>query len=786
MALGIDPVTTLRLADEKEVLSLFDARGIAPCRTHAPNFIWSNKRVQHQTSYEGIISFEQAWSSYLSKNDNIFTYTVEGQKLSKPWDAMIAEAFQSLIKRTSMKTAIAVDNAFSEKQQGKLLSISSRGYLSNVDLIWRPVAIILDFLDCNPDLNLSEGTKFLIVDAESSHPEATILELRFVDGFLIPLRKFFRKEDALSFPLSTIKASRKLALKLADLNEEKANFLQEGEFLADFAYFRSGGQISDTWIKKNHRFELFKFSKTLVELLEEKNPFGGLVAECRQRAEECDVDIILWHGWPMRCREDLNQKTDYVMSADSVALGAKRYAERVEAGLPSYLELLPELEIYSKNHKTNRLEFFTIIEEREYPGGRKVSIDPINDFDIQKGIKSLPVILRRSDWGNVRKVEFDELPEIEENAPITITGQLVPGQGHLGLQMSSRDGRENLFGEKHHIDINWDTMIDVDDPEEPHEKLAPAVYPILGRVFDEEDPEMRIALRVAVNARSIDTIVNYRGHQISFKKLLEPWGYHWPWINTRARMAPTCGQPTCGLFSSGYKKDDEIDQLSADLAKILENENLLSRHKFMNYMFVYTPESFKQELRDIFSKPISNLRSNDINTNTAYGVGRVFNQAKDVELFFRFLINSSGKNSWPSFPTSAYTKVYFWSVFRCLCYYQESSRADSVLAAQVCELICNFLERGNPNATEKKYCLCALLFMTRIREHDPSFLKPSGRLAELVIQTIEAMPPMRFPATIRLNGKDGDNLSQFILRFIKKEVTQEDCSALEGLVTSMG
>lgn len=786
MALGIDPATTLRLADEKKVLSLFEARGIAPCRTHAPNFIWSNKRVQHQTAYEGVISFEQAWSSYLSENDNIFTYKVEGQELSKPWDAMIAEAFQKLIKTTSGKTAIAVDNSFSEDQQGQLLSISSRGYLSNVDLIWRPVAITLDFLDRNPDSNLSEGTKLLIVDAESSLPEATILELRSVNGHLIPLRKFFRDEDALSFPLSTIKASRKLALKLTDLYEEKANFLQGGEFLADFAYFRNGDQISDTWIKKNHRFEPFKFNKTLAELLEEKNPYGELVAECRQRAEECDSDIILWHGWPMRYREDLNRKTDYVMSADSVALGAKRYAERVEAGLPSYLELLPELEIYSKNHKTNHLEFFTIIEEREYPGGRKISIDPINDFDIQKGIKSLPVILRRSDWGNVRKVEFDDLPEIEENAPITITGQLFPGQGHLRLRMSSRDGRENLFGEKRYIDINWDTMVDVDDPEEPREKLTPDVYPILGRVFDEDDPEMRTALQAAVNARSIDTIVSYRGHQISFKKLLEPWGYHWPWINTRARMAPTCGQSTRGLFSSGYKKDDKIDQLSVDLAKILENENPRSRHKFMNYMFVYTPESFKQELRDIFSKPKNELRLNDINTNTAYGVGRVFNQAEDVELFFRFLINSSGNDSWPSFPTLAYTKVYFWSVFRCLCYYQESSRADSVLAAQVCELICNFLERGSPNVTEKKYCLCALLFMTRIREHDPSFLEPSDRLADRVIQTIEAMRPINFPPAMGLNGNDGDNLSKFTLRFIKKEVTQEDFSALEGLVTSMG
>jgi len=783
MALGIDPATTLRLADENNVHSLFEARGIAPCRNHAPDFIWSNKRVQHQTSYEGVVCFEQAWSSYLSEEDTTFTYKIEDQELSKPWDAVVAEAFQRLIKPAPGKTAIAVDNSFSEDQQDQLLSLSSRGYLSNVDLIWRPVAITLDFLDSNPHSGVSEGTRLLIVDAESSKPEATILELRSIDGYLVPLRKFFKKEDALSFTLSTTKASQELARTLTDLDAETAKNIQGGEFLGDFARFRNGDPINDTWVKKNHRFESFEFSKTLAEFLDEKNDYVKLVTECRQRAEECDADIILWHGWPMRCRKDLDLVTDYVMPADSVVHGAKLYAERVEAGLPSYLELLPELDIYSTNHKTNRPEFFTIIEEREYPGGCTIEIDPINSFDIEKGIESLPIVLRRGDWESSRKVEFDDLPEIEENAPITITGLLVPGQGHLQLRMFSRDGRENLFGDKCHIDINWDTMEDFDIPEPPKE-CAPDAYPVLGRVFDEDDPEMRVALRTAVNAQSIDTIVTYREHQVSFKKLLEPWGYHWPW-NTTKSSVPSCGQFPRGLFCTAYKKDDEIDQLAAELAKIIENENPRSRHKFLNYMFVYSPESFKQELRDIFSKSVSQLNPKAINTNTVYGVGRVFNRAEDVELFFRFIINSSGKDSWPTFPKDDYTKVYFWSVFRCLCYYQESSKVGSELAAKVCEIICNFLERGKPNPTEKKYCLCALLFLTRIREHNQLFLDPNESLALRIVDTItKKAPHFPFPKAMGITGNDGDNLSQFTLRFINKDVTENDFSMLKGLVTS--
>jgi hypothetical protein len=779
MPLGIDPATTLRLTDAKEMQTLFGARGIAPCRTHAPNFVWSNQRVQHQTGYDSVISFEQAWSYYLSEKKDVFTYDIEGQQLSKTWDAMIAEAFQRLIKTPTGKTAIAVDNSFSEDQQYQLLKVSSQGYLSNVDLLWRPVAIALDFLSTYTNSGASEGMKLLIVDAESTHPEATLLELRLEDGHLVPLRKFYRDEDKLSCSWTSIKETQKLALQLADHDHKKAKILRGGEFLEHFAHFRDGDAISDTWIKINQRFECFEFTKPLAKLLEEKDPFGGLVAESRQRADEYDANLILWHGWPLRCREDLNELTDFVMPAGCVSRGAKVYAEQVEAKLPTYLELLPQLEIYSTNHKTNRPEFFTIIEEKEYPGGHRVAIDPINDFDIEKGIPSLPIILRRRDWGKVRKVEFDDLPEIEENAPITITGQLVPGQGHLKLRMQSREGRENLFGEKRYIDINWDTMDDYELPKESREKYAPDAYPVLGRVFDEDDPEIRTALQAAVNACSLDTIVNYHGHQVRFKKLLEPWGYNWPWGNER------CGQSTRGLFSSGYKQDDEVDQLAEDLAKLVEELKPRFRHKFLNYMFVYTPESFKQELREIYSTPVNQLDPQDININTAYGVGRIFDQAKDVELFFKFLIHSSEEDSWPSFPSADYTRVYFWSAFRCLCYYQDTSRVNSALATQVCKRICNFLDRGGPNATEKKYSLCALLFMTRIRDHEPSFLDPADNLAERVVRTINKRAPnVRFPPAMGIDGNDGDNLSQFTIRFINKEVTDRDFAMLKGLVTS--
>lgn len=202
-------------------------------------------------------------------------------------------------------------------------------------------------------------------------------------------------------------------------------------------------------------------------------------------------------------------------------------------------------------------------------------------------------------------------------------------------------------------------------------------------------------------------------------------------------------------------------------------------------MFVYTPEDFIQELRDIYSTPFKDLPNNAINTNTAYAVGRVFHTSADLELFMRFIINSSAADKWPVYPKKDFSKVYFWSVFRCLCYYEDTAQVDAGLAENVCNRICNYINGTDDAEYARKYCLCALLFLTRIRHYSPAFMEPDGELGARVIETIENMRPIKFPPAMGLSGNDGDNLCQFTLRFVRQEATEDDYAGLEGLITSM-
>lgn len=797
MALGIDPGSILRVVGENREKTLFGAQGVPPCRNHESHFIWSDKRVCRQTEQVKSVQFEQAWAEVMKPDDSTFSWSLSGQEMRKSWDLVVAEALHQLIPHSKGKIAIAVDNSLNEKKQDALLSLCSRAHLLSIDLLWRPVAIALDFLSKNQQGRLAQGGKVLVVDAESMTPEITLLELRSRSRTLIPLRAPFREEqDPVVSDWRSFDASKDLARLLSNNDSNVEEGLANGIFSADFQRYRDGEDVPHTWVKDGPRYRAHYFSRSLDELC--AGMVDALVAEAKQRAAEAEADIILWHGWPFRFRADLNAANSILMPANSVARGAKIYAECVENNKPTYLENIPLTEIISKDRHTGHVEFFPIVEEGEYEGGRARSIAPINQFSIQQGLQSLPIILRRSDWEMARKVEFDNLPVFEEEVPVTITGELKPGQGRLKLWIEPREGPSELFGEQRRIEINWEGMIEIEDPSRRKNK-APQVYPITGRVFDQDDADIRQALRemVRVGGR-LTTEVMYNNRNVRFNKVFDPWGYNDP-------FGKRLNEPTRGMFGPAHIEDEEVIRLAEDLAKNIENyhgTNQGKRHEYLNKMFVYTSSEFMHELRGIYSKEKPAIDS----WNTAFAPGRVFSTSEDMTIFLNFIVSSCNDSGWPDWPDISYTTKYFWSVFRCLCYYEETADIDCGLAEKVCHRVCNYIAHRNNNnwhavqgeaggrwtasnvKNSQKFCLCALLYMTRIRNACPRFLEypcKNGSLTQEVIDAIEQMPAVPFPKTMNFGGGDGDNLSRFTLRFIKNEATEDDFDGLEGLITSM-
>lgn len=801
MALGIDPGATLRFADGAGVVSYHGAVGLPPCRSHDSGFIWNRKRIFRETSRKYMVGFEDAWFGALNPDAETYQWSSNGTELTRSWDLIVSDSLSQLIPANNGKSAIAIDNSLSEDQQDSLLSVCSRAHLTNVDLLWRPVAILLDFLRHPSGHGLKTGNRVLVVDSESSRLEATLLELRMDRGVLVPLRKAFRDEDVVEERWVSKLATKGLS-DLLDDDELIQESLLSGEFSSDFLRYRDGEHVDSTWIRRGVRFEPFVLNtKNRTNLFDEIDVEGtdirDVISAVMTRAKKADVSAVLWHGWIFRNRNDLSDQVNHLMDEGCVSRGAQHYSTCIENGSPTYLEAVPELSIMSEVAGENRHEYFPIIPADEYLGGNTITVTPIDRFSLKKKIAELPIVLKRADWDCPRKVVFDGIPPVPEDTQVVITGEMKPGQGKLKLWIEAKDSDVSLFGDRRRIEINWDTMEDL----EMSQYCGPEVYPVQGRLFDENDPDARRILKEVVRAGGpLTKEVTYQGHVVRFNKVLEPWGYNTPW-GERLR------EPTRGLFGSKQVDDKEIETLAVELAEIIESTHSASspaavnkRHRFLNYMFRNTPKRFIQELRELYSETNPNIPG----WNTAFAPGRVFQTSGDLAVLMKFIIDQSGDNGYPTCPDISYTAKYFWSVFRSLCYYDDPANVDAKLAANVCHCICNYLDARNANGwapvqgetgnwmrtniqTAQKSCLCAFLFLTRIRRSSPLFLDypcKADSVTQRVVSTIESMPTVPFPPSM-LADKSLGSLDEFTLRFIRKEVGSKDYEALEGLVTSM-
>lgn len=217
------------------------------------------------------------------------------------------------------------------------------------------------------------------------------------------------------------------------------------------------------------------------------------------------------------------------------------------------------------------------------------------------------------------------------------------------------------------------------------------------------------------------------------------------------------------------------------------------RIKWLSYMFRYCGEGFHSELRSMFSRRRPGIDS----WNWAYAVGRVFSSSGDFELFLDFLAAPEHcRPGFPAYPDRGYTKMYWWSFFRCLCYYPDSIDVpeEEVLAAL--RMLTTFIENADWSRIARdryekncpKFCLCAVLYSLRMREKRPDFLQPGAELCDTLATAVaRTIPKQKYPQAMLQHAQDptGEGLNGLVLRFLRQTAGEKDLAAIEGLTTSM-
>ncbi len=764
----------------------FGVAGVPP-RIPRESFVWDRPDAARSSRPREVVPLASAWAALADSAPADFKWKYDGGvEGSRFLTDFVGEALlQNVPLMRQMKAVVAVDNRLAEEQQDLLLQSLGAAGASDVELLWRPIALALAFMDSASRSKLKDGDKLLVIDAESTHPEVTCIEVREHNGRLLPLRNVPDQQADNPFEWGGRAIRRKIAEATADGIKDVADQLLAGPFTEQFVAFTEVRLCSDVWCRDGAQHHAVLLSAPEAREKCRQVMCTVSMADIRKAiSTQHPVDsmaAVLWHGWPFRVSENQTMlPRDVLMPSDAVAQGAVSYGIRLLDGEPAYLDTLPGLYILSEVRELGTFAYFPLVVPGIWEGGRTWTLQcPLSRFSVKRGVAEFPAVLRRSDEQRCRKV-ITSIPAPAQDTRVVIRAEMRPAHGRAKVTIEGAEGHEFVFGEKRTVTLDWKSMKEIDDPL----TSAPSVYPVRGRLFDDDEYRQIVKTWLANEAATPYSKVTYRGRELAFWKLMEPWGLISPWGYTPNWKS----EPTRGMFGAEYVPgyEDISEQIAQRINMSIKG---LDRVKFLNYMFVYAPVSFKEELRRKYSeeRPVFSNGVGLPSWNWAYAPGRVFSTRADIQLFADFIIRI-GKNEYPIYPNGAFTAIYWWSFFRCFCYHSDAVNIPEDRVCRVLQMIDAHVNMEDIEGQTAKNILYAILFSTRIRSRAPGFLQPGDDLCARLVQDVrDRIPNTKWPRGMgsQVDDPHGEGLNGFVLRFLLQTATTQDFKLLEGLTTSM-
>ena len=187
----------------------------------------------------------------------------DGNSESKSPADLIAEALKANIHANYEKVVYTIDNNLNELKQNTLIK-SLRNQIPNVELLWRPVAIALDFLNSQGRENLDEQVQILIVDTDSFFPELTVFNLEVFKDCLVPVRTLPEPKENLFEDYSSFELKRTFIKKIS-ASADEAEQLVNGPFTAGIFNFLEGNNKSDIFLRSGLSYYKFDLKDEWIE-----------------------------------------------------------------------------------------------------------------------------------------------------------------------------------------------------------------------------------------------------------------------------------------------------------------------------------------------------------------------------------------------------------------------------------------------------------------------------------------------------------------------------------------
>lgn len=802
-------------------------------------FIWNNPSAADPTFIDGLIPLEEAWArlSYLEPRGTPKRDPLRWRYRGADADSTLnpAEAIANAIMQNTPiglaleRVVVAIPNHLDETGQDDLISAFQALGRSNIQLLWRPIALAMSWASRNPDRAkalVDSGRSLWVMDFESYGLEITELKWRRHPreaNYVCPVRAYPRRSD-----FDSGWASRHWAEKVAGNvcgEHGRSSSLLWGPAGADFQRYLEGephGALVFQDKEDPRRWSLG--GPVPVQLQQDAVALAGTIGRLAPGMQP--HDRILVHGWPVahigellarQLRRDIDMADKY-----AAAEGAALYARRTADNRPTYLDTLPQYAIWvSQKDKDNQLVFLwkTLNEESVVDAGDEWTLSKRTEPDLIRLREETLCLPRYVDKfsllvQNKTVYDADKLANHEANVvlakrlvvdlptmttaqtPLRLEMVLRPASGHAKFSISTRD-EQPLFADRHSVELSWKTAQD-----EPEHKGYLEAREVVGRIMDK--PEYREMARLITRrvqgeilppndfARLQVLIDDYRPGKFDVMKadrsallnrVLNPWGY--------VKGSPL-SQPTRGLWGSRRQHNDpELDEIARKMGEVLIHYGVNGDwYKWLNYMFIFAPAQFVDKMRNDL-KP-GHGAAHLTTWNQAIAPGRVYDNAVDFQNLIRFSLECGFVG-----PDHTYTQHYWWSFFRCLCYHKATADVAPDLICEYLQALCTFVEGHELpahvfNDQRRKYALHALLFALRLRENAQNnefmplnhplvakfnHLFENGKLSNVVF------PPSML-ANMEKMKKPGDDFSKYVRRFLNFEDTLADREMGAGLATS--
>ena len=326
-----------------------------------------------------------------------------------PADCMTAAA-RAVLKRSlhdgnDASVVLAIPNQLPEEAQDALLS-----RLPGTRLVWRSVAAAILWAE-SIDRNANPIARLTVLDAGLYGVESSDFEFRRqeVDSrvFLIPVRR---------------------------LNQ--VHVVVTGNLLAD-----SQAPFSSP------RFELSRLEQHLDAIstsIDQKREFvvcgplaDSLLTLLRRRFPQ-----FLWPA----------------PDANAVARGASLFASRLACGSPTYLDVLPSLELFTLTAEHEPKWLALIPTDCEVAGGQDYEQTFDRRIFIEQGTPRLATWLQRSGENEFRKLTTDLPVQTARNAWVDLHISARSASGFARVRVAPSRGEFDVFGAGHNVLLNWQSM----------------------------------------------------------------------------------------------------------------------------------------------------------------------------------------------------------------------------------------------------------------------------------------------------------------------------------------